>query len=362
MTIDTERTLLPPTMSAIVIRDFGGPDVMQLETVASPAVLPGEVVVRVGAVEVSRTRDGGTRSGKHPFSREVTLPHVLGGDFGGVIVAVGDGVAGSLVGARVAVMNHHVCGVCAACRSGNDNECAELEMIGIHRWGSYAEYTSVHADQVHRLPAGIDLAEAAALAATGPIGLTQLRTALAGPDSVILVTGMTGALASVVASLGSTLGATMIGLSRRASNAPRGGHIVLDSARPDLAEAILTASGGRKPTAVIDNVCAPDVFESYFPTLANGARIVVSGAIGTPEMPVLPVPARTLYSKSIALMGVRSHTVPITAEFWQLVLDGFRLPGYLIHEYPLERASATHQAILEGTSIGHTILRVSPEI
>jgi len=52
--------------------------------------------------------------------------------------------------------------------SGNDNECAELEMVGIHRWGSYADYTSVHEDQLHALPDGLALGEAAALAATGP--------------------------------------------------------------------------------------------------------------------------------------------------------------------------------------------------
>lgn len=351
----------PETMRAMVIREFGAPAVMKLEQVPTPHARPGEVVVRVGAVEVSRTRDAGVRSGKHPLSREVTLPHVLGGDFAGVVAAVGEGIDPKLGGTRVGVMNHHVCRHCAACLSGNDNECAELEMVGIHRWGSYADYTSVHEDQLHALPDGLALEEAAALAATGPVGLTQLRTALAGPGSVILVTGMTGALATVVASLGATLGATVIGLSRRPGSALHSVP-VLDSTRPDLADAILEATGGRMPTAVIDNVCAPDVFEGYFPTLANGARIIVSGAIGTPEMPVLPVPARSLYTRSIALMGVRSHTVPITAEFWRMVQDGFRLPAGLVHEYPLEDAAATHRAILDGTSIGHTILRVTDEI
>jgi len=352
---------LPETMRAMIIRQFGAPEVLRLEEVPTPKARPGEVVVRVGAVEVSRTRDAGTRSGTHPLSQEVTLPHVLGGDFAGVVAAVGDGVDPALVGSRVGVMNHHVCGSCAACLSGNDNECPEIEMLGIHRWGSYSEYASVHDDQLHRLPKGLDLGEAAALAATGPVGLTQLRSAVAGPNSVILVTGITGALASVVAALGTAVGATIIGLSRRPRSAQQSIPI-LAATRPDLAEAIMEATGGRKPTAVIDNVCAPDVFAGYFPTLANGARIVVSGAIGTPEMPVLPVPARSLYTRSITLMGIRSHTVPITAEFWQMVEGGFRLPQGLVHEYPLEEAAATHRAILDGSVVGHTILRVSSQL
>ena len=351
---------VPDSMRAMVIREFGAPEVMTLEVVATPKLLSGEVIVRVGAVEVSRTRDAGTRSGRHPLSEEVTLPHVLGGDFAGVVAAVGDGVDPAWLGRRVGVMNHHVCGTCSACLSGNDNECAELEMVGIHRWGSYAEYTSVHDDQLHSLPDDLEISEAAALAATGPVALTQLRAALAGPDSVILITGMTGALATVVASLASALGATVIGLSRRPASASPS-ITVLDSTRADLADAILEATDGRRPTAVIDNVCAPDVFEKYFPTLANGARIVVSGAIGTPEMPILPVPARSLYTRSIAVLGVRSHTVPITAQFWRMVDEGFRLPHDLIHEYPLDGAPAAHRAILEGTAVGHTVLVVSGE-
>ena len=233
-------------------------------------------------------------------------------------------------------------------------------MVGIHRWGSYAEFTSVHADGLHVLPDGIGMAEAAALAATGPVGLTQLRTAQAGPGTIVLITGMTGALASALAALGAVLGATVIGLSRRPrAVTPRTGLVVLDSARPDLTEAILTATGGVRPRAVIDNVCSPDVFQRYLPTLANGGRIVVSGAIGTPELPVLPVPAGPMYSRSISLIGVRSHTEAVTADFWQMVRDGFRLPPGLVHEYPLEAAPDTHEAVVNGSAMGHTILRVS---
>jgi L-gulonate 5-dehydrogenase len=347
-------------MRAVVMDEFGGPGVLRLEDVATPHPGPGEAVVQVAAVEVSRTRDVATRSGLHPFSRQVSLPHVLGGHFAGVVAAVGERVDPSLAGQRVGVMGHHTCGRCDACRAGLDGECTQLEIVGIHRWGSYAEYTCVHADELHLLPDDIGMAEAAALAATGPIALTQLRTAQAGPGTIVLITGLTGALASVLAALSPVLGATVIGLSRRpGAVTPRAGLTVLDSARPDLTEAILTATGGVRPQAVIDNICSPDVFERYFPALANGARIVVSGAIGTPEMPILPVPAREIYSRSISLIGVRSHTETMTADFWPMVHDGFRLPPGLVHEYPLAAAPKAHEAVLNDSAMGHTILRVT---
>lgn len=349
---------LPATMRAVVMRAFGDPGVLRMEQVPAPRPGPGEAVVRVAAVEVSRNRDAGTRSGRHPFSREVTLPHVLGGDCAGMVAAVGEGVDPALAGQPVAVMNHHACGMCAECRAGFTEDCSRLEMLGIHRWGSYAEFAAVHADGLHLLPSGLDLAEAAALAATGPVALTQLRTAMAGPGTVVLVTGMTGALASTLTVLARRLGATVIGLSRRPALVPGSlGCTVLDPARPGLTEAIIAAAGGSRPRAVIDNVCAPGDFERYFPALANGSRIVVSGVVAAPE---LPVPMRSLYSRSVSLIGLRSHTEPVTAEFWQLVRDGFRLPPGLLHEYPLEAAAETHEAIADGAVTGHTVLRLRP--
>ncbi|MGW3149526.1 alcohol dehydrogenase catalytic domain-containing protein [Streptomyces sp. NPDC001177] len=342
------------------MREFGEPGVLRLERVATPRPGPDEVLVRVAAVEVSRTRDVATRTGKHPFSRHVSLPHILGGHFTGVVVSVGEAVDPSVVGKRVAVMNHHTCGRCAACRAGLENECGRLEMLGVHRWGSYAEFTSAPAEILHILPDDIDMVQAAALAATGPVGLTQFRTAHTGQDTIVLVTGLTGALASLLAALGPVLGATVIALSRRPQAVVPGTRaIVLDSTRHDLGDAIVAATGGAKPQVVIDNVCAPDVFERYFPALANGARIVVSGAIGTPQLPILPVPARELYSRTISLIGVRSHTQADAVDFWQMVRDGFRLPPELIHEYPLEAASSVHRAVQDGSTTGHTVLRIS---
>jgi NADPH:quinone reductase-like Zn-dependent oxidoreductase len=350
-------------MRAVVMRAFGDPGVLEIEEVPDPSPQAGEALVRVAAVEVSRTRDVAARSGRHPFSRQITLPHVLGGDFAGVVEAVGDGVDPALVGQRVAAMSSHTCGECVACRSGREYECTQLEMVGIHRWGSYAELTRVPAGSLHVLPDGIEMTEAAALAATGPIALTQLRVAAVTSGSEVLITGVTGALATVLAAFASRLGARVTGLTRRvAAVAPGLGITVLDSGREDLTQAIWEAAGGDGPDSVIDNVAAPDVFDRYFPALMNGARIVISGAIGTPDLPTLRVPAAPLYIRSISLLGVRAATARTTLDFWNLVRDGFRLPPGLVNEEPLEAAPAVHDAVIKGTAVGHTVLRVSDSV
>ena len=339
-------------MRAVVMREFGDPGVLQLEDVPDPIPQAGEALVRVAAVEVSRTRDVAARSGRHPFSRQITLPHVLGGDFAGVVEAVGDGVDPALVGQRVAAMNSSTCGECVACRSGREYECAQLEMVGIHRWGSYAELTRVPAGSLHVLPDGIEMSEAAALAATGPIALTQLRVAAVAAGSEVLITGVTGALATVLAALASRLGARVTGLTRRiAAVAPGLRLSALDSGREDLTQAIREAAGGAGPDSVIDNVAAPEVFDRYFPALMNGARIVISGAIGTPDLPTLRVPAAPLYIRSISLLGVRTANAHTTKDFWDLV-----------REEALEAAPAVHDAVIKGTAVGHTVLRVSDSV
>ncbi len=350
-------------MRALVMETFGGSDVLQLQDVPIPTPEAGEALVRVGAVEVSRTRDVATRTGRHPFSQQVTLPHVLGGDFAGVVAEVGTGVDGALVGRRVGAMNTHTCGRCVACRSGRDPECTQLRMVGIHSWGSYAEFTRVPVENLHALPDDLGMAQAAALAATGPIALAQLRTAAVTAGTRVLIPGVTGALATVLAALATQMGATVVGLTRRpAEVAPALRLQALDSRREDLGEAILAATDGLGPDCAIDNVSAPDVFDRYFPVLANGANIVISGAIGTPDMPVLRVPAAPLYVRSISLLGVRTATAATTREFWELVNDGFRLPPGLLHETALTEAAAAHDAVLSGSAVGHTVLRVGGDL
>jgi len=343
---------------AVLIREFGSADVLRLEEVTDPDPGRGQVLVRVAAVEVSRTRDVATRTGRHPFSQQVTLPHVLGGDFAGTVVAVGEGADPALVGRRVAVSNTESCGECPECEAGHEERCAELSMLGVHRPGSYAELAVVAAGNVHAIPDDLSMPAAAALAADGSIAFTQLQVAAVGPGTALLVTGVTGALGSTLAALAARLGAKVIGLSRRPAAVPEalGLSANLQAEDPDLTATLMAATQGAGLAAVADNVANPTAFEHYFPALGVGARVVFSGAIGNPELPILAVPAGPLYVKSLSLLGVRTTTPGDRRRFWSLVEDGFRLPAELIEELPLEDAAETHRRIEAGTQLGHTVL------
>jgi NADPH:quinone reductase-like Zn-dependent oxidoreductase len=347
-------------MRAMLMRAFGGEDVLELADVDAPDPGPGEALVRVGAVEVSRTRDVAARTGEHPFSRQIHLPHVLGGDFAGVVEAIGAGVDPMLLGARVAGSCTVTCGECAACRAGREAQCAHLGMLGIHRWGSYAELVAVPVGTLHRLPSDLSMVEAAALAATGPIALTQLLAGGVDGGTWTLVTGATGALGTALLALATELGGRVIGLSRRPEAIPSSLPLEarLDAADPDLGAALGLVTGGLGIEVAVDNVADGDTFARYFPALAVGGRVVVSGAIGTDALPMLPVPAAPLYLRSLSLLGVRTTTRRNAGRFWDMVRDGLRLPSDLVREVPLEDAASAHAQIAKGESIGHTVLTV----
>ncbi len=343
------------------MRSFGGADVLQLTDVSPPEPGPGEALVRVGAVGVSRTRDVATRTGKHPFSLQVALPHVLGGDCAGVVEAVGRDVDTELIGRRVAASCTITCGECAACRSGREAQCAKLRMLGIHRWGSYADLVCVPVANLHAIPDALPMVQAAAMAATGPIAFTQLATGGVTAGTWLLVTGATGALASMVIGLASDLGARVIGLSRRPAEIPASVPLAsrLDAGDPDLTAALLEQTAGEGVEVAIDNVADAQAFARYFPALALGGRVVLSGAIGSDGLPVLQVPAAPLYIRSLSLLGVRTATPRHAAQFWERVADGFRLSPDLVHALPLESAAAAHEEITRNAQVGHTVLEVA---
>src|SRR5690242_10836263 len=149
-------------MTAAVMHESGGPEVLRYEDVPEPAAGRGDVKVRVGAVSVNRTLDLAVRAGTYVVVP--ALPHVLGVDPAGTVVAVGEGVEAPAVGDRVALQGTVRCGHCPRCLSGSDAACPNSQHLGVHRWGGYAEYVVTPAHNAFAISAGLSFAEASIVA------------------------------------------------------------------------------------------------------------------------------------------------------------------------------------------------------
>ncbi len=123
---------------------------MRLEELPDLAPASGDVVVAVHSVSVNYTLDVMVRSGR--YARGTPLPHVLGVDPSGVVIAVGADVDRVVVGDRVNVQAGIRCETCEFCVAGRQSECIGGSSLGVNRWGGYAEQVMVTQQVVYPIP------------------------------------------------------------------------------------------------------------------------------------------------------------------------------------------------------------------
>jgi alcohol dehydrogenase, propanol-preferring len=147
---------------------------LRLEAIAIPTPGPGQVLLRVHACAVCRTD-------LHVVDAELTepkLPLTPGHEIIGTVAALGPEVDRFAIGDRVGVpWLGWTCGICAFCRSGRENLCAQARFTGYQIDGGYADYTVADARFCFAIPAVFSDLEAAPLLCAGLIGYRALAMA-----------------------------------------------------------------------------------------------------------------------------------------------------------------------------------------
>jgi NADPH2:quinone reductase len=333
-------------MKAMVIRRFGGPEVMQLEDVADPVPRPDEVLIRVAAVSVNRTLDLVVRAGN--YARPVSLPHVLGVDPSGTIVEVGSEVTIRAVGDRVTTTPHLVKGTATS----------PPIMLGVQRWGGYAELVAVPATSTHLIPEPLDFVQATVVARHAPLAYNLLETkARLQPGEYVLVMGAGGGLAGMGIQVARQMGATVIaaaGSERSLALARKlGAQFGIDYHREDLPARVRAITGGKGVDVVFENVGDADLFPKAFKSLGRYGRLVTAGAHAG-HFVSLDLPH--LYLNSISIIGSTSHVDADLTRSLEAAAAG-QLHGEVDTVLPLKEAAGAHELVQGRGVTGKVVLQ-----
>ncbi|MGK3206022.1 NAD(P)-dependent alcohol dehydrogenase [Amycolatopsis sp. MEPSY49] len=152
-------------MKAVQVVGYDSP--LRMTDVPEPSVTgPFDVVVRIGGAGVCRT-DLHILEGQWKEKSGVTLPYTIGHENAGWVHAIGSAVTNVAEGDKVIVHPLITCGLCRACRFGDDVHCEQSRFPGIDTAGGYAEYLKTSARSVVKIDDSLEPADVAALADAG---------------------------------------------------------------------------------------------------------------------------------------------------------------------------------------------------
>lgn len=334
-------------MKAVVIREFGPPEVMRLEEVPTPAPEAGEVLVKVHAVSVNRTLDLVVRSGA--YAVPVKLPHVLGVDPSGVVADVGPGVTTRKRGDRVVTLQF--------VRPPAANSFPVI--LGLHVWGGYAEYVKVPVACTHPIPDGVDFPVATVVARHAPVAFSMLRD-VAGLKSGdwVLVMGASGGLGSAGIQVAKYLGARVIAAAgadeRVAAALALGADAGVNYRTQNLTEEAMRITAKRGVDVVFENIGDPELFPRAFAALARGGRLVTAGGHGGGTV---PLDVKQLYLNQNTVIGSFGRILPADVELALRAAAEGRYRVLLDRVLPLAEAANAHRLVAERSGIGKVILQ-----
>lgn len=131
--------------------------------------------------------------------KTIPTPMTIGHEFVGIITEIGSEVRGLKEGNRVSAEGHITCGHCRNCRAGKRHLCRNTIGVGVNRPGCFAEYISVPASNVFKVPDAIEDDIAAILDPFGNAAHTALSFDLVGEDVLITGAGPIGIMAVAIA-------------------------------------------------------------------------------------------------------------------------------------------------------------------
>jgi len=327
---------LPETMTAIEIREPGGPEVLGPASRPLPQAGAGEVLVKVAAAGVNRP-DCLQRQGSYPPPKGAS--DIPGLEVAGEVIALGDGVKDLKVGDRV----------CALVTGGG-----------------YAEYCAAPAVQCLPVPKGYSMAQAAALPETFFTVWVNVfqRSGLKSGES-FLVHGGTSGIGTTAIQLAKAFGCTVFATAGSAEKVKAckdlGADHAINYKTEDFVEVVKAATGGRGVDVILDMV-GGDYIPRDIKALAEDGRLSFIAFLGGPKAEVnfaavmmkrLTITGSTLRARPVAVKA--QLAAELKEKVWPL-LDAGEVAPVMAAAFPLAEAAKAHALMESSDHIGKIVL------
>jgi NADPH2:quinone reductase len=317
-------------MKAIVVKEFGGPDVMKLEQVPDPSPGAGQLLIRVQAVGVNPVETY-IRAGA--YARKPNLPYTPGSDVGGTVERAGAGVTAFKPGDRVYTQGAS---------------------------GGYAEFLVCEEALAHPLPERVSFAQGAALGVPYSTAWRALfMRARARAGETLLVHGASGGVGTAAVELGRSHGLRVIGTAGTTEglNLARehGAHHVLNHRDKDYLQQVMPLTNHAGVDVVLEMLANVNL-DNDLDVLARNGRIVVIGNRGRVE-----IDPRKSMARDGAILGMTlfNATPEELREIHAGLIAGLEngsLNPVIGKEFPLADAAKAHVAVMESGAYGKIVL------
>jgi NADPH2:quinone reductase len=318
-------------MKAIRVHEFGGPEVLKLEEVATPKPSAGEVVVRIHAAGVN-PYDTYMRAGT--YAVKPSLPYIPGSDGAGTVEAVGQGVKKVKPGDRVYTARTIT--------------------------GAYAEYALALEEQVHPLPANIDFKQGAGIwVPYGTAYHALYHAAKAHARETVLVHGASGGVGIAAVQIARAAGLKVLGTAGTPQGLElakrEGAHQVFDHRKSGYLDEILQATGGRGVDIILEMLANVNLANDT-KLLATNGRVIVIGNRGEATINPRELMGRRASIRAFTLWSITpEEEADIHAGLFAGLENGALRP-VVGKELPLAEAARAHKEILEPGAAGKTVL------
>ncbi len=318
-------------MKAIVVREFGGPNVLKLEDVPTPVPDARQVLVKIEAAGVNPV-DTYLRSGNHAHAP--SLPYTPGKDGAGVVEQIGDGVTEFKPGDRVYT-------------AGSIS-------------GTYAEFSLCKVTHLGRLPDNVTFEEGAGVwtpYATAYRALFQKAVAKAG--ETVLIHGASGGVGIAAIQWAKNSGLTVFGSASSDEGkklvADQGADYVVDHTDDGHLEEVRTLTDGRGVDVIVEMLANVNL-QNDFDALAMFGRVTVVGNRGS-----LDFNPRMIMGKDATVYGMSLFNAPAKAaqEIHRSIFDGLErnyLKPVIGESIALGDAPRAHQQVIESKAFGKIVL------